>query len=144
MELLFILTMSGGPRHLRATKCSFFSAEKWPPKPFASVWLHLVSLRRPQNSHSGTTCLFPLVLFPLFISTSFSVLSFRESGCEAATAWLLSAYDTRLLDWQQLRMTGDKQRWERLASYCADFGLVASPAGRYKSDRGSTLISSRG
>ena len=48
------------------------------------------------------------------------------------------------LDCQQLRMTGDKQRWERLASYCVDFGLVASPAGRYKSDRGSTLISSRG
>ena len=31
---------------MRAAKCSFFSAEKWPPKPFASVSLHLVSLRQ--------------------------------------------------------------------------------------------------
>ena len=29
---------------MRTAKCSFFSADKWPPKPFASISLHLVSL----------------------------------------------------------------------------------------------------
>ena len=67
-------------------------------------------------------------LLPLSLS---SPLSFPDSECWAATAFLLSASATCSLWPPTAYLTPDKQGWERLASCPADAGAPGSPEGRF-------------
>ena len=121
--------------------------DMWPPELLVSASSHLVSLPSWPLGTSGPSCShcfplsplyffphhfpFPLCLFPsLEISLYFSLYPFLllSSPSERVDIRQLQHHSSQLVrpapsGLQWLTLTGDKQRWERLASHCSNLSV---------------------